>query len=143
MNTPLHTTPQEAEAAFYDAFQRADLDAMMAVWAEDEDVWCVHPGGPRLAELEQIRDSWRQIFSGGPGMRVELRHQQSARTPMLAVHCVHEYLSLANDRRARSVMVATNVYLDTPRGWRMLAHHASPVPSDRLPRADDPPVMLH
>jgi len=56
------TTPQEAEQAFYEAFQRADLDALMAVWAEDEDVFCVHPGAPRLTGLDKIRESFRQIF---------------------------------------------------------------------------------
>ena len=29
-------TPQDAEAAFYEALERADLELMMAVWSEDE-----------------------------------------------------------------------------------------------------------
>ena len=41
-------TPQDAEAAFYEALERADLEAMMEVWAEDEEIVCVHPAGPRL-----------------------------------------------------------------------------------------------
>ena len=63
------TNSQEAEQAFYDAFQRADLDAMMAVWAEDEEVFCIHPGGPRLTGLEKIRESFRQIFRSEVSMR--------------------------------------------------------------------------
>ena len=42
-------TPQDAEAAFYDALENADLEAMMEVWSEDEEVSCVHPGGRRIA----------------------------------------------------------------------------------------------
>ena len=34
-NKPIFPTPQDAEAAFYEALERADLEAMMAVWAED------------------------------------------------------------------------------------------------------------
>ena len=32
------STPDQAEDAFYRALERADLSAMMAVWAEDEEV---------------------------------------------------------------------------------------------------------
>ena len=38
-------TPQEAEAAFYAAFIKRDINAMMAVWAEDDNVACIHPLG--------------------------------------------------------------------------------------------------
>ena len=31
-----------------EALERSDLDAMMEVWADDEEVVCVHPGGPRV-----------------------------------------------------------------------------------------------
>ncbi len=49
-------TPQDAEAAFYEALERADLELMMAVWAEDEEILCVHPGGARLTGQDQVRD---------------------------------------------------------------------------------------
>ena len=35
MTARFFATPQDAAAAFYDALERADLDAMMAIWAED------------------------------------------------------------------------------------------------------------
>jgi len=34
----MFATADEAEVAFYDAFERANLSAMMAVWAESDDV---------------------------------------------------------------------------------------------------------
>jgi hypothetical protein len=44
-------------------------------------------------------------------------------------------------------MIATNVYLRTERGWRMVAHHASPVPAPATtspePRRAAPPKTLH
>ena len=47
-------TPQDAEAAFYEALETGDLETMMEVWAEDEEIVCVHPGGPRLAGYDQV-----------------------------------------------------------------------------------------
>ena len=48
MPAKIFPTPQDAESAFYEALERADLEQMMAVWSEDEEIVCVHPGGPRL-----------------------------------------------------------------------------------------------
>ena len=61
MTKMLFPTPQDAEAAFYEAFTKGDLEAMMAVWSDDDEIVCVHPAGPRLAGQEQVRASWRQI----------------------------------------------------------------------------------
>jgi ketosteroid isomerase-like protein len=83
-------TPQDAEAAFYEALERADIELMMAVWAEDEEILCVHPGGERLTGQDQVRDSWRQIFAGGAQARVHLTQQAAISGPMVAVHSVHE-----------------------------------------------------
>ena len=51
----LMTTPDETEAQFYEALQRGDLDRVMAVWADDDDIACIHPSGPRLLGLHAIR----------------------------------------------------------------------------------------
>jgi hypothetical protein len=40
-------------------------------------------------------------------------------------------------------MVATNVYLRTGNGWRLLVHHASPAPAAPAPAAPDGPKVLH
>ena len=34
----IFASAQDVETAFYEALERADINAMMAVWAEDEDV---------------------------------------------------------------------------------------------------------
>jgi len=133
---PLFPTPQEAEAAFYEAFTKGDLDAMMAVWADDEDIYCVHPGGPRFAGVEQVRESWRKIFANGQTLRFQLREQQHVQGMMLSVHSVYEHITVAGEPRARNPVVATNVYMRTERGWRMVAHHASPAPAPAASGAD-------
>ena len=41
----MFTTALDIEAAFYDALSRADAQALMTLWADDEEIVCVHPGG--------------------------------------------------------------------------------------------------
>lgn len=139
-------TAQDAENAFYDALERADLDLMMAVWAEDEDIVCVHPGAPRLAGVEQVRAAWRGMFAGGPNMRVRALQQVVISGMMVAVHNVHESITVQGESKPRPPVVATNVYLRTAAGWRMVVHHASSSPATagaatEAPAA--PPKTLH
>ena len=67
MSAKIFPTAQDAENAFYEALERCDLDGMMAVWAEDEDILCVHPTGGRLTGQDQVRESWAQIFATPQG----------------------------------------------------------------------------
>jgi uncharacterized protein (TIGR02246 family) len=137
-------TAQDAENAFYEALERCDLEGMMAVWAEDEDIICVHPAGPRLTGQDQVRESWSRMFAGGPGPRVQISDQVAITGMMLAVHSVHENFAVPGDARPRPPLLATNVYLRTAAGWRMIVHHASPAPAQPEPAAaDGAPKTLH
>lgn len=130
MSTRIFPTAQDAENAFYEALERSDLEGMMAVWSEDEEIVCVHPAGQRLAGQAQVRESWRQMFSGGAGMRVRVEQRVAITGMMVAVHSVQESITAAGEMRPRPPMIATNVYLRTPAGWRMIVHHASPAPGN-------------
>ena len=145
MKKALFANPQDAESAFYEALTKADLDAMMAVWADDDDIYCVHPNGARVSGVESVRESWRQIFSSGQTLRFQLRESQVVQGMMLSVHSVYEHITIAGETRARNPMIATNVFLRTERGWRMVAHHASPAPAtaEPEPRQAAPPKTLH
>lgn len=128
---PLFATAQDAETAFYEAFAKADLDAMMAVWADDDEIYCVHPRGPRLAGVAQVRESWRQIFASGQSLRFHLRGQQVFNAMMVSVHSVYEHITVVGEAQAPAPMIATNIFMRTDQGWRMVAHHASPAPAAR------------
>ena len=144
MSTKIFPTAQDAQNAFYEALERGDLEGMMAVWAEDEDIVCVHPAGQRLAGQAQVREVWRQMFAGGPNMRVRITQQVVIAGVMIEAHSVHENITVAGEQRPRAPMVATNVYLRTAAGWRMIVHHASPAPAE--PSADPAsasPKILH
>jgi ketosteroid isomerase-like protein len=121
-------TPQDAEAAFYEALTKGDLDAMMTVWADDDEIFCVHPHGARISGMAQVRESWRQIFNSGQTLRFQLREQQYLHNMMVSVHSVYEHVSVLGETRTRNPVISTNIYLRTEHGWRMIAHHASPAP---------------
>jgi ketosteroid isomerase-like protein len=133
-------TPQDAEAAFYDAIEHGNLEQLMQVWSEDEEIVCVHPGGPRLAGYAAIRDVWRRIFEGGVKFRIRLSGGTAVQTPFSAVHTVIEHVSVRDDESQRAPVVATNVFVRGALGWRLVLHHASPAPPETLAEA---PKILH
>lgn len=120
-------TPQEAEAAFYRAFERNDLAAMMAVWDEADDVVCVHPMGEALRGAEAVREGWRMILAAEVRMRFGIEPIQVSRVDGLAIHIVKEHI-MVPDGKPVAPMTATNVFRETAQGWRMILHHASPSP---------------
>lgn len=122
------TSPEQAESAFYAAFQSGDLDAMMQVWSEESDIACVHPHGQRLIGVQPIRKSWEQILSSDTGIRIEVVARQAFHDEALAAHLVNEHLTLG-DQSAHGLVLATNIYRKGNDGWHMILHHASPNPS--------------
>ena len=143
MKRTIFTTPQDAEAAFYEALEKSDLDAMMAVWADDDDIVCVHPGGARLSGVAQVRESWRAIFANGQTLRFQLLHQRALSGMTLAVHTVYELISIVGEARAQAPVIATNIYLRTTSGWRMVVHHASGAPGIPEGEPKATPKTLH
>ena len=141
MSAKIFPTAQDAEAAFYEALERADLELMMAVWSDDEEIVCVHPGGARLTGQDQVRESWRRILASGARARVHLSQQVAISGPMVAVHSVHENFSVPGEKRPLQAVVATNVYLRTAAGWRMIAHHGSPAPGQAEPPRESPKIL--
>ena len=133
----------DTEAAFYEALQRGDIELLMSCWAEDDDIVCVHPGGPRLLGAGAIRAAFEAMFALGT---VRARPVQVHRVLALssAVHSVAEQVEvMLPDGLHQAVVLATNVYHKTPEGWRMVAHHASPgaAPDARVADAQRP--VLH
>ena len=131
---------QDVESAFYEALERSDLEAMMAVWSEDEEVVCVHPGGPRLVGYNAVREAWRRMFANGAQLVVRILQQQVVTTPFAVMHTVIESIQIRGREGATAPVAATNVYVRGAVGWRMVAHHASPIPPDSLVET---PKVLH
>lgn len=121
------SSPDEVATAFYDAFQRANLDAMMSLWAEDEDIVCVHPGAHPLVGYAAVRAAWKSVFQSSPQLRFELSDVVWHTSGTMATQTCVEWIRLGDDAAARGGVAATNIFIRTIHGWRMLSHHGSPI----------------
>ncbi len=136
-------SPDEIEAQFYEALQLGDIDKLMAVWSDDDDIVCVHPGGPRLVGPAAIRSAFESMFSHGS---IDARPEKLRRMQALgcAVHSVLERVQVMTQEGPQSAwVIATNVYLKSAQGWRLVAHHASPGTQSELREVVEPPAVLH
>jgi uncharacterized protein (TIGR02246 family) len=98
----------------------------MAVWSDDDEIVCVHPGGPRVVGAAAIRTSFEALFANGA---IDVRPEKVRRLQALncAVHSVLERVNVPTDQGTQAAWVmATNVYVKSSRGWALAAHHASP-----------------
>lgn len=120
----------DTELAFYEALQAGDLDRLMACWADEDEIVCVHPGGRRLVGAAAIRAGFESLLaSGGLPVRPERVHR--VRALASAVHSVIERIDVMTDEGpAQAHVIACNVYHRYAQGWRMVAHHASPGTAD-------------
>ncbi len=139
----LMASSDDTEAQFYEALQRGDIEKLMAVWSDDDDISCVHPNGPRVVGSAAIRATFDAMFSNG----VIDAHPERVRrvvTHACAVHSVVERIQVLTDEGPQlAYVLATNVYIKTTLGWRLVAHHASPGSAQELPEVGETPSVLH
>ena len=114
-----------ANAAFYEAHEARDLDAMRAVWEHSERAVCTHPGWPILRGWPAIEESWRRILDG-PGRNQFIITNE-------AVEVVGDVAWVTCDENlvapgGTGTIAATNVYVRAVDGtWLLVNHHGSPV----------------
>ncbi|MBM4226993.1 MAG: nuclear transport factor 2 family protein [Gammaproteobacteria bacterium] len=145
MATRLMDSPALAEEAFYKAFERGEVDAMMAVWAASPDISCVHPMGPLLTGPAAIRSSWQEIFRAQLPRRFEIDCLSRFEQGDLAVHVLHETIILPLHRQRLPTLITTNIYRKESGVWRMVMHHASVIGSETVEVAGPaaPPATRH
>jgi ketosteroid isomerase-like protein len=118
----------DAEQAFYRALAHGDLEGLMQVWATDEEVVCVHPGGLRVIGHLAVRESWQAILAHGP-LTIETSKLTEQTTVVSATHCLIEQISAQSPGGTQfAYCYATNVFHKTASGWRLVLHHASAAP---------------
>ena len=109
-----------ANEAFYRAFRQKDMELMAAIWADDEPVFCIHPGWAPLVGRESVIASFEAIMTqpsspditcSGASVRVDGGHA--------TVIC----FEVIGDTR----LVATNLFIATDDGqWCIYHHQAGP-----------------
>lgn len=134
----------EIEAQFYEALQRGDVERVMSLWSDDDEVACVHPNGPRLVGPAAVRASYEAILGNG-ALPVRLHRVRRVENAGCAVHHVLERIDVPAENGVHTAwVVATNVYLKTPQGWRLVLHHASAGSDGEAQEISaDAPTTLH
>jgi len=123
---PTSASADDIELALYEAMRRGDVDGVMALWSDDDEICCIHPGGKRLVGASAIRASFEAIFGNG-AIDAEPHRVRRLESHSSAVHSVLERIRVRSAEGEQFAwVVATNVYLKSADGWRLVAHHASP-----------------
>lgn len=136
-------SPDDIEQQFYEALQRGDIERLMAVWSDDEEISCVHPGGPRVVGAVAIRAAFDAVFSNG-AVNARPESVRRLQTHACAVHSVLEHIQIMTTEGPQSAwVVATNVYVLTGEGWRLVSHHASPGSPREMQETVEAASVLH
>jgi uncharacterized protein (TIGR02246 family) len=121
---------EAANAALYAAVESADAAALADLWDELEPdaVACVHPGWPMLRGRSRVLRSFAAIMSGTPYIQFFLSDVEvRVLGDTAVVTCREDILTAVSEDEDGGAAVTTNVFVRRPDGWRLQAHHASPV----------------
>ena len=126
----------KANEKFYRAFNARDLDAMKEIWSSHQNVTCVHPGWNPLNGFEPIMDSWQGIFKNSGNMDIQISDINMLTSNDLAwVSCVEKLYTIASHGVLASKVFSTNLFKLNQDGWKMIMHHASPMPA--MPESEE------
>jgi ketosteroid isomerase-like protein len=126
---------QAANQAFYDAFERRDLDAMSDLWEHSDRALCTHPGWAPLRGWSAVAASWFALFHEAAPTQFILTEER--------VEVVGDTAWVTLDENIIGVQVgatvsAVNVFVrDGRAAWRLVVHHGSNVMTSRSPGRSD------
>jgi ketosteroid isomerase-like protein len=118
----------EANRAFYAALESRDPSEMEERWSHADDVTCTHPGWHRLDGWEDVSRSWEAIFANSRAWKVHPEEEHAFLSGDLGVVLCIEILQPVGGHGDPARMQATNVYRREDGLWRIVHHHASPMP---------------
>jgi len=113
-----------ANKAFYAAFEACDLDAMSRLWEHSDRIVCTHPGWASLRGWGQVAASFFALFQNAQHLQFILTKESTEVAGDLAWVSVDENILQSSNA---TTVAALNLFVRTAEGWRMVAHHASPV----------------
>ncbi len=106
----------DANRQFYEAFARADFQAMEDIWSTNETITCIHPGWPALSSRDDVLSSWQSILST-QSVFVGISDEEAHIFGDTAYVICREHLE-------PGTLVATNIFSRTGQRWLMVHHQA-------------------
>jgi uncharacterized protein (TIGR02246 family) len=127
--TPEQQGVADANQSFYRALSDCDLAAMADIWFPADWTECVHPGGTAIRGWDPIRESWRGVFEGDARITVIPGDVRVRIVGDVAwASCIERIAAAESDEIHSSLAQATNLFVRHDGRWRLVVHHASPVP---------------
>jgi len=113
----------QANARFYDAFAKRDVDAMDALWARTLPVACIHPGWSALKGRARVLASFRGILGSDDSPKIH---------PTEPTVCLYGEVAfvICYENVPRGRLLATNVFAREDGDWKMVHHQAGPTTGD-------------
>ena len=109
-----------ANRAFYDAFNERDVEAMAELWAQSDDVTCIHPHRAIIEGHQEVMRSWRAILHNPDQPRIVFATEAPRIVGDIGIVAGREVV-------AGVPIVATNLYRREAGTWKIIHHHGSPV----------------
>lgn len=118
----------EVNKNYYKAFENFDLELMSQVWANTNDVVCIHPGWEILIGWEKVREGWNKIFMDDSFLKFTIRNTNTIILDNIGiVSCIEEIFVSAKDTISQTFIATTNLFKETQDGLKLFYHHSSPV----------------
>ena len=112
----------DANDAFYRAFSKQDMKGIKELWSADHDIAVIHPGWPPLLGHKAVFSSWQQIMEGEMSPSISC---VDARVNIFGETAV----VICTEVLANVGLVATNIFVLEDGDWKMIHHHAGPLPT--------------
>ena len=133
----------DIEQQFYEALREGNVEKLMSLWSDDDDIVCVYPEGARVVGPTAIRSAFEIMLANG-AVNVRAENVRRVQTHASAMHSVVEHLQVMTPDGPRTgFVIATNVYMKSMEGWRLVARHASPGATGERRELPETPQVLH
>lgn len=124
---------RSANQRFYVAFESLDIAQMEAIWAHDDNVECVQPGGELLLGWDEVRTSWARILANTKRVRISLGSiWVRVEGDVGWVACTEHVTTAFAEGFDQALIQATNIFVLRGDDWLLVARHSSPLPGPTL-----------
>ena len=128
----------EINRLFYEALGTRNIELMKEVWANDEKVGCVHPGWTILRSRDAIIQSWESVFDPEDQVDINLTEIDiKIKNNIACLTCVQEMVYIKREPLSYNLSQSTNIFEKFNEEWKMVVHHASPIPSENYKIQDN------
>ncbi len=119
---------QDANTAFYEAFETLDIQKMDALWVQEDYIKCIHPGWEACQGWPDVRDSWVLIFNHTHEIKFTISLIDVIVKNDLAWAVCNESISTKdNEKWLEGHVLSTNIFERREGAWLLVHHHGSPV----------------